>query len=114
MPPRRLLQNATLILPDGVQPDSALIIENGRIAALGPNAQIAEIYAPDTEIIDVRGAYVMPGLIDLHTDTLEKEITPRPAADFPIEVAVQELDRKLIACGITTVYHSLHFVYEEG
>jgi alpha-D-ribose 1-methylphosphonate 5-triphosphate diphosphatase len=111
---RRLLQNATLVLPDGVQPDSSLVIENGRIAAIGPAAQIADSFAADMDVIDVRGAYVLPGMIDLHTDTLEKEITPRPAADFPIEIAVQELDRKLVACGITTVYHSLHFGYEEG
>lgn len=114
MPPRRLLTHATLVTPDGVQTDSAVLIENGRIAAIGPAGQLADAFAADLEVIDLEGAYVLPGLIDLHTDTLEKEITPRPAADFPIEIAVQELDRKLVACGITTVYHSLHFGYQEA
>lgn len=114
MSTRRLLTNATLITPDGVQRDSALVIENGRIAAIGAGDSVADAFAGDLDTVDVDGAFVMPGLIDLHTDTLEKEITPRPGADFPIDVAVQELDRKLVACGITTVYHSLHFGYEEA
>lgn len=114
MPLRRLLTNATLVTPSGLQHEAMLLIENGRIAALGQGISSGDAYAGEVEVQDVDGAFVMPGLIDLHTDTLEKEITPRPAADFPIDVAVQELDRKLVACGITTVYHSLHFGYEEA
>lgn len=114
MPPRRLITHATLVTPTGVQNDSALLLDNGRIAMIGDASSLADAYAGELEVIDAAGAYVMPGLIDLHTDTLEKEITPRPSADFPIDVAVQELDRKLAACGITTVYHSLHFGYEEA
>jgi alpha-D-ribose 1-methylphosphonate 5-triphosphate diphosphatase len=114
MPPRRLLANATLVTPDGVFPDHALLIEEGRIAAYGPTAEIGDSFAGEMATVDVRGAFLLPGLIDLHTDTLEKEITPRPGADFPIDVAVQELDRKLVACGITTVYHSLHIGYVEA
>ncbi len=114
MPTRRLLTNATLVTPQGVQRDAALLIENGMIAALGPEDSVGDAFAGELDVVDIDGAFVMPGLIDLHTDTLEKEITPRPAADFPIDVAVQELDRKLVACGITTVYHSLHFGYEEA
>lgn len=111
MSARRLLTGATLVTPDGVEPNSTLLIENGRIAALGSSP---ESLSGSFETIDVTGCHLLPGLIDLHTDTLEKEITPRPSADFPVEVAIQELDRKLIACGITTVYHSLHFGYEEA
>src|SRR5687767_10304819 len=97
---RRLLTNAILVTPEGVFPDSALFIENGRIAAHGPGSQVADAFAVNYEVTDLQGAYLLPGLIDLHTDTLEKEITPRPSADFPINIAVHELDRKLVACGI--------------
>ena len=114
MIPRRLLHNATLVTPHGTLPASSLLIENGRIASIGPSASLADAFAGDVEVLDLDGCHVLPGLIDLHTDTLEKEITPRPSADFPIDVAVHELDRKLVACGITTVYHSLHFGYEEA
>jgi alpha-D-ribose 1-methylphosphonate 5-triphosphate diphosphatase len=111
---RRLITHATLVTPSGVFADHALLTEGGFIAALGPAAELADGYAGDVEIVDAGGAYVLPGLIDLHTDTLEKEITPRPGADFPIDVAIHELDRKLVACGITTVYHSLHMGYADA
>jgi alpha-D-ribose 1-methylphosphonate 5-triphosphate diphosphatase len=111
---RRLITNATLVTPDSVLPDHALFLEHGLIAAIGPAEELGDGYCGDVDVIDAAGAYVLPGLIDLHTDTLEKEITPRPSADFPVDIAVQELDRKLVACGITTVYHSLHFGYVEA
>lgn len=114
MPTPRLLANATLVTPGGVFPKHALLVEDGRISACGPAAELAARFGGEAETVDLAGAYPLPGLIDLHTDTLEKEITPRPAADFPIDIAVHELDRKLVACGITTVYHSLHFGYVEA
>ena len=114
MIPDRLFANATIVTPSGVLRDSALAVIGGRIASIGETGALSDQFPGDFECHDLGGAYLLPGLIDLHTDTLEKEITPRPSADFPIDVAVQELDRKLVACGITTVYHSLHFGYEES
>ena len=49
------------------------------------------------------GNYLMPGLIELHTDNLEKCISPRPSVRFPFELAAVNHDRDLISSGITTV-----------
>ena len=49
------------------------------------------------------GDYLMPGLIELHTDNLEKCISPRPSVRFPLELAAVNHDRDLISSGITTV-----------
>ena len=49
------------------------------------------------------GNYLLPGLIELHTDNLEKCISPRPKASFPLELAAVNHDRDLISAGITTV-----------
>ena len=49
------------------------------------------------------GNYLMPGLIELHTDNLEKCISPRPSVRFPLELAAVNHDRDLISSGITTV-----------
>ena len=46
---------------------------------------------------------LMPGLIELHTDNLEKCVAPRPKARFPLELAAVNHDRDLISSGITTV-----------
>ncbi len=49
------------------------------------------------------GNYLLPGLIELHTDNLEKCISPRPKVKFPLELAAVNHDRDLISSGITTV-----------
>jgi imidazolonepropionase-like amidohydrolase len=42
----------------------AVLVKDGKIAAVGPLAQLA---APDAEIVDLPGATVIPGLMDLHS-----------------------------------------------
>ena len=49
------------------------------------------------------GNYLLPGLIELHTDNLEKCISPRPKVRFPLKLAAVNHDRDLITSGITTV-----------
>jgi hypothetical protein len=43
--------------------DGAVIVENGRIAAAGPRRSMT--IAPGTEVIDVTGKFLVPGLIDV-------------------------------------------------
>lgn len=54
-----VLTNATLILPTGLAPGD-IRWENGRITAVG------QVPLPAAQVIDVAGAYVGPGLLDLH------------------------------------------------
>ena len=56
---------------------------------------------------DLQGDYLMPGLIELHTDNLEKYINPRPGVDWPSESAVLAHDAQLVSAGITTVFDAL-------
>ena len=49
------------------------------------------------------GDYLLPGLIELHTDNLEKCISPRPGVRWNLETAAVNHDRDLISSGITTV-----------
>ncbi|MFD0714418.1 alpha-D-ribose 1-methylphosphonate 5-triphosphate diphosphatase [Paenibacillus sp. GCM10027626] len=81
-------------------------IENGRITAIvaGSEKQRAKL---DGEIVDASGCYVLPGLIDLHCDAIEKEVQPRPNTLFPLQMALLEFERKLPLHGITSMYHSL-------
>src|SRR5690606_19838562 len=51
--------------------------------------------------------YILPGLIDIHCDAIEKEVEPRPNTLFPLEMSLLEFERKLPLHGITTMYHSL-------
>lgn len=98
------LTHATLVLPDGVLHDSALLIADGQIAAIEPESAPAH-----AAVIDLRGHTVMPGLIDVHCDAIEKEAEPRANVLFPLDFAVAQVDRRNAAAGITTPYHALSF-----
>ncbi|MCX7783061.1 MAG: alpha-D-ribose 1-methylphosphonate 5-triphosphate diphosphatase, partial [Meiothermus sp.] len=52
----------------------------------------------------------IPGLIDMHGDMLERELQPRPGSRFPFELALYELDKRLVGSGITTAYASISFI----
>ncbi|MBX2863226.1 MAG: phosphonate metabolism protein PhnM [Leptolyngbyaceae cyanobacterium MAG.088] len=49
------------------------------------------------------GDYLLPGLIELHTDNLERCMSPRPKVNWPLDVAAVHHDRDLAGAGITTV-----------
>jgi alpha-D-ribose 1-methylphosphonate 5-triphosphate diphosphatase len=90
------LSNVRLVLPDAVRP-GALDIEDGVIAALGT--------ADDG--IDGEGDYLIPGIIDLHTDNLERQVLPRSSARWPSRSAMLSHDAQCAAAGITTVFDAL-------
>lgn len=102
-----LLTRARVVLADEVVDDLALLVEGGRIAAFDPAA------SSGARTIDLRGRLLMPGMIDLHCDALEKEVEPRPNVHFPLDFACAQADKRNAAAGITTVYHALSFANHE-
>jgi putative selenium metabolism protein SsnA len=101
-----LITHATLITwgePNRVLEDHALYIEEGRIADLGPQAELVQRY-PHAERLDARGQYVMPGNICAHTHfygafARGMAIPGAPPADFPdiLQKLWWPLDRSLTA-----------------
>lgn len=59
--------------------------------------------------VDFGDLKIIPGIVDLHSDAIEKEIEPRHGATFPIELSIIELDKKLAMAGITTMFHAVGF-----
>lgn len=100
-----LLFNANLVLPDRMVEDGWLLIEGDRIAALGESATWPG--SNGSVAVDLGGAFVLPGLIDLHCDAIEKLTEPRPNVSFDLGIALAEDDRRLAACGITTEFHAI-------
>ena len=98
-----VIVNAQVVTPEGVWQNASLQVENGRIA------QIREGNLKGGREIDAAGNFLFPGFVDMHSDAIEKGIEPRPNTFFPVDIAVYELDKKIAACGITTMYHSLSF-----
>jgi alpha-D-ribose 1-methylphosphonate 5-triphosphate diphosphatase len=101
------LTNARIVLADSIIEDGSLLVEEGKITAINPEA------VNNTSTINLRGKTLIPGMIDLHCDALEKEVEPRPNVHFPLDFACAQADKRNAAAGITTVYHALSFAHEE-
>ena len=70
---------------------------------------ISDIATTPTEVPgeDLDGHYLIPGLVELHTDHLEQHYHPRPGVTWPAVSAVMAHDAQIAASGITTVYDAL-------
>src|SRR5690606_31472928 len=101
------LTHARVVLPDAVLSDAALLIEDGVIAAIEPDG------ARGAAEIDLEGQTLLPGLIDVHCDAIEKEAEPRSRVLFPLDFAVAQVDRRNAAAGITTPFHALSLANNE-
>lgn len=103
-----VLTNARLILEDEVAdgtivfgPEGIRAVDQGRSTLPGA--------------IDAEGDYVTPGLIEMHTDNLEKHIIPRPGVLWPNALAAAMAhDAQMAAAGVTTVYDAVCAGYDSG
>lgn len=75
--------------------------------ALSAEAAGGEALASMPMIVDARGTYVAPGMIDVHSDYIESVASPRPSVVMDFRTSLVEADRELAAHGITTMFHSL-------
>jgi alpha-D-ribose 1-methylphosphonate 5-triphosphate diphosphatase len=77
---------------------ASLRIADGRIQALDPGDSAW------AGALDLEGDLLLPGLVETHTDNLERYLVPRPSVVWPSPLAsVLAHDAQLIAAGITTV-----------
>lgn len=91
--------NARIVLRDCVV-DGSLSVVDGRIAAI--DTGVTSVPA-----IDCGGDYLLPGLVELHTDNLEKHFMPRPKVNWHAGAAVMAHDAQMATAGITTVFDAL-------
>lgn len=93
----RILTHARLVLPDAVV-KGTLVLRGGVIAEVSEGGSAV----PAAE--DLGGDYVLPGLIDLHTDHFEKHVLPRPGTRWDMVSAVLAHDAQMAAGGVTTSF----------
>ena len=66
--PDLIVVNGNIVTMDaGMNRYQAMAVRQGRIVVLGSNAEIRALRGPKTEVLDVNGRMVLPGLIDSHT-----------------------------------------------
>lgn len=95
-----LLTNARLVLGKEVL-TGHLRVQGGLITEIAQGGSAAP------GAIDMAGDYLLPGLVELHTDNLERHVMPRPKVFFPMQGAVQAHDAEIAAAGITTVLDAI-------
>jgi alpha-D-ribose 1-methylphosphonate 5-triphosphate diphosphatase len=84
------------------------VLRGGLIARHGVVAEIGRGLAGG---VDLEGDFLIPGLVELHTDVLEQHLYPRPGVRWPAAAAIVAYDAALVGAGITTVFDSLPVGY---
>ncbi|CAN7719891.1 alpha-D-ribose 1-methylphosphonate 5-triphosphate diphosphatase [Bosea sp. LjRoot237] len=96
-----ILTNARLILEDEVVTGTIAFDESGI-------RSVDQGLSSLPEAIDVQGDYVAPGLVEMHTDNMEKHFMPRPKVFWPNGLAAALVhDAQMAAAGVTTVYDAI-------
>lgn len=94
--PEIVFKNAAVVLPDEVVKGS-VVVAGGTIR----DVSSGDVRGPAE---DLGGDYLLPGLVELHTDHLETHLQPRPKVRWPAASAIAAFDAQIAASGITTVF----------
>lgn len=93
------LTNAQLVLDNG-EAQGDLCFSEGIITHINEEGSVHEE-------IDLQGDYLIPGLVDIHTDHFEKHVYPRPHVKWDMLRAAMANDAQIIGGGVTTVFDSI-------
>ncbi|MDI7862888.1 alpha-D-ribose 1-methylphosphonate 5-triphosphate diphosphatase [Rhizobiaceae bacterium n13] len=100
----QVLTNARIVLEDEIL-NGTVQIRDGRIADISVGCTEAGE--------DFEGDYLIPGLVELHTDHLEAHYSPRPGVRWHKTAAIQAHDAQVVTSGITTVFDCLRMGSDE-
>lgn len=95
-----VLANAQLVLENEVI-HGGLVLKDGKITEVFTGAAVP------AGAIDCEGDYLSPGLVELHTDNLERHMSPRPGVDWPHAAAIMAHDAEFAGAGVTTLFDAM-------
>lgn len=96
----QLIRNARIVSGSAVF-SGTLYVDGAHIADVaGGTSGVAQAE-------DWQGDYLLPGLVELHTDNLEKHLMPRPKVHWPVLPAIIGHDAQVVGAGITTVLDAI-------
>ncbi|GAB4519638.1 MAG: alpha-D-ribose 1-methylphosphonate 5-triphosphate diphosphatase [Roseibium sp.] len=101
----KVFKNARIVLADEILDGSLTVGDAGLISGVGPRTEV--------DGHDCEGDYLLPGLVELHTDHLETHYAPRPKVRWNPVSAVQAHDAQIACSGITTVFDALRVGMDE-
>ncbi|NLV08021.1 alpha-D-ribose 1-methylphosphonate 5-triphosphate diphosphatase [Haloarcula rubripromontorii] len=97
-----LISGGTVVTPTGKIENGTVTFSDGKIVSVDADPH-------DTPDIDATGNYVLPGLIDLHGDDIERHLFPRAGERVDTTIALDRCDIANVSAGITTKYHAISF-----
>jgi len=97
----QIFTNARVVLAGEVLQQASVRVVDGCIAAVDSGRSSLP------GALDLDGDLLLPGLVEVHTDNLERHVMPRPKVSFPMRGAVQAHDAEVAAAGITTVLDAI-------
>jgi alpha-D-ribose 1-methylphosphonate 5-triphosphate diphosphatase len=95
-----ILTNAIIVTRDEAFPGT-LVLRGETIA------EVARGRSTAPGAIDLEGDTLIPGVVDVHTDNLERQVQPRIQARWPSRSAMLAHDAQCAAAGVTTVLDAL-------
>ena len=95
-----ILTNAILVLPEATL-HGTLVVRGGDIVDVQPDRSTA------LAARDLDGDYLIPGIVDTHTDNLERQVQPRSLARWPSRSAMVAHDAQCAGAGVTAVFDAL-------
>src|SRR5271166_4655256 len=95
-----ILTNAVLVLPAQTL-HGTIVVRGQSIVGIQPGRSGA------ATAIDLQGDFLIPGVVDVHTDNLERQVQPRSLARWPSRSAMVAHDAQCAAAGVTTVLDAL-------
>jgi alpha-D-ribose 1-methylphosphonate 5-triphosphate diphosphatase len=92
------LRNAQIVLADEIIHGSVQVKDGLIVDIVSGPSHVGE---------DFDGDLLIPGLVEIHTDNLERHLMPRPKVRWPAMAALLSHDAEIAAAGITTVFDAL-------
>src|SRR5262249_18352234 len=98
-PADRVYRNGTVFTADALDSiREAVAIRDGRIVYVGSNEGVAAFIGPATKVTDLKGGFLMPGLVDGHLHPLEAGLKLAKCSLDYESLTVEELQQRVQAC----------------
>ncbi|MFQ3622146.1 MAG: alpha-D-ribose 1-methylphosphonate 5-triphosphate diphosphatase [Acetobacteraceae bacterium] len=95
-----ILTNALVVTPEEAF-DGTVVVRRRLIAEVSRGRSNVPV------ALDLEGDLLLPGLVDVHTDNLERHMMPRPGVRWSARAALLAHDAQVSAAGVTTVLDAL-------
>ena len=95
-----VITNARVVTPDDVMVGTVLVKDGVMTDVTSGHSRLASA-------INLEGDYLVPGLVEIHTDNLEHNVMPRPAVLWPVAESIIAHDAQMAVSGVTTVFDAL-------